>query len=1410
MAFIFVQHLDPTHRSLIVDLLTGHTSLTVSEAADGTLIERDHFYVIAPGTYLTVEGGALRVSRPDGRQRVRMPFDVLLRSLAKDAGPDAMCVVLSGTGADGSSGLVDIRKKGGLIVVQSPEDAAYDGMPHNAVLTGLADDIMPVGDIAPRLVQQAEARAARHVSEISGLPSSLPLASSPLSSIIELVLAKTGHDFRLYKQGTLRRRVARRMGLAELSPTDFASYLDLLAKDQNEVECLAKDLLINVTNFFRDKAIFDLLGTKTIPELVAAHSQNHPIRVWVAGCSSGEEAYSIAMLFREAIAATKANVKLQVFASDVDADAIATAREGVYPATIADDVSEERLARFFSKEEHGYRVLPELRALVVFTEHDVLGDPPFSRIDMVSCRNLLIYLGPQAQAKVISLFHFALRDGGILLLGSSETVGKSDGRFETISKPERLYRHIGRSRPGELMFSMSPTEGSRTLSRSGSPPSSSPEAVYANLCRQIVMDSFAPAAVLINTKHECLYTQGAIHRYLAVPQGRQTTDIFAMLPRVLQTKLRSAIQRSIQQKKRIVSTGAELKIDGVLKTFGIHVEPVNHDGQDLFLICFVDEPLGKRPSKGDADTPEDTSRIVELENELAATKTELNGAIRNLEISGEEQKAINEEGASFNEEYQSTNEELLTSKEELQSLNEELTALNGQLQETLERQRTTANDLKKVLYSTAVATLFLDEHLNIRFFTPATKSIFKVIPGDIGRPLADLNSLAMDPALLSDAALVLRTHSPIEQEIESHTGAWYMRRILPYLSENKSVEGVVITFVDVTEQRRIGDALQVAKRQADLANAAKSRFLAAASHDLCQPLQTLSLLQGLLVRNVAGEKPQKLLARFGDTLGSMSSMLNALLDINQIEAGIVKAEMRDMPIQHLLTEMRGEFEIAAQAKGLALRVVNCSLVVQSDPQLLRQMVRNLLSNALKYTKTGKVLLGCRRRGDGVVIEVLDTGIGIATTELQSIFDEYHQLDNEARERSKGLGLGLSIVQRLGTLLGHKIRVKSNPSKGSVFSIETWQAKGSPVAVPHLQTPLPVDKPAAAVRSAISILVVEDDAELRDLLDQLLTDEGHFVTTAPDGPAALELVGKLELVPDLVLADYNMPGGMTGMQTLAKLRDQLGQALPAIILTGDISRKALSDVTGENLVRLSKPVQMVDVEEAIRTLLLARAEHAALLPEQTQKRMAAPNTVHVVDDDDDLLQALRLVLEKHGFTVETYQSCEDFLKDSHPGDHGCLLVDAYLPGMNGLDLLQLLQKKGCHLQSILMTGNSDVSMAVAAMKAGATDFIEKPIRHAELVESIERALEQSSGDSRRIERQLEAAKLVTSLTVRQKQIMTMVLAGQPSKNIAADLRISQRTVENHRASIMSKTGAKSLPELARLALTAQTDAETSGD
>ncbi len=1393
-AFILVQHLDPTHPSMMVELLSEHTAMNVCHAAEGMLVESDCVYIIPPGVYLALQSGALRLTKPRERHGARMPFDFLLQSLATETGNNSMCVILSGTGTDGSLGLKIVKQHGGLVIAQNPEEANYDGMPRNAIDAGMVDMVLPVAEIPAALIKHMQSLLQPGIQNHRELLKTTP---AWMLKVIDVLRVGTAHDFTLYKPGTLQRRIEQRMAMVGIEISDVEQYIDTLRHDSQEADLLAKDLLINVTGFFRDPKVFDMLESKIIPDLVNNRLLDHHLRIWIAGCSTGEEAYSLAMLFREQIAASKRNIKLQVFASDVDPDAIASAREGLYPETIAVDISPGRLARFFAKEAHGYRVLPELRAAVIFTVQDVLIDPPFSRLDLVSCRNLLIYLQPEAQAKVISLFHFALREGGLLLLGNAETIGSNAGRFDIVSKINRIYRHVGPSRPGDFGVPIN-AGGMRLALRqsAGAPPSQ--QAALAELCRKLVLDAYAPASVLINRKHEVVYSLGPTDLYLHIVPGHPSHDLLAMARDGLRTKLRSAIQRAEQENAPISLTGGRVAHNGEAIAFRILVQPVMHEAEAFKLVSFIDELKPVERHKR-AMLPQEASRVTELEQDLNATRTELQGAIRSLEISIEAEKEINEEALSVNEEYQAANEELLTSKEELQTLNEELTTLNTQLQETLERQRTTSNDLQNVLYSTDVATIFLDTNLNIRFFTPTTRTLFDLVQSDVGRPLATFNSLSDDGTSLADARAVLDSLVPLEREVETQSGTWFVRRTLPYRTQDSGVEGVVITFTDITERKRVGNALEAAKLQAQLANAAKSRFLAAASHDLRQPLQTLSLLQGLLAKIVVGDAAPKLVTRLGETLATMSGMLNALLDINQIEAGTIRVEIETFPLNSLFDRLREEFTYYAQVQGLELRVLPCKESIRSDPRLLEQMISNLLSNGLKYTTSGKVLLGCRHHHGALHIEVWDTGIGIAKEELQAIFEEYHQIDNPARERSRGLGLGLSIVQRLGNLLGHTISVHSKPGKGSVFAIEVALPANEPAprAIDVKRT-----TPAPAIIPALrkgNILVIEDDPELRDLLEIILRDEGHDVTAAADGVIALKLVAERRLRPDLILADYNLPNGPNGLEVAIKLRERLLQQIPVIILTGDISTETQNEITQRDCLKLNKPVLMAELTQSIRRLLVALpSESKATMPAET---MAGQAVVFVVDDDRQVRDSIRSVLEANGRLVETYASGAAFLAAYKPGREACLLVDAYMPSMSGLDLLHHLSNAGDRLPSIMITGYSDVPMAVQAMKAGALDFIEKPVGECELIASIERALEQAHDSTKLFAWQDEAAGRVSSLTPRQRQIMDLVLAGHPSKNIAADLGISQRTVENHRAAIMKNTGSQSLPALARIALAA---------
>jgi len=837
-------------------------------------------------------------------------------------------------------------------------------------------------------------------------------------------------------------------------------------------------------------------------------------------------------------------------------------------------------------------------------------------------------------------------------------------------------------------------------------------------------------------------------------------------------------------------------------------------------------------------------------------------------------------------------------------------------------------NLQNILNSSGIVTLVLDRDLKLRFFTPAATSLFKITPAKLNRPLSEIARSFADPDLLLDAKTAINTRVSLWREVEADNGVWYNRRLLPYRSADNDIQGVVITFADIsemkaaereietaqaysnsiidtirqslvvldhelrivsaspsfyrdfaimpvgavgqllhnlrdhcfdvqplrdfldriaagqdvaedyeieidlpphgkrvlqlnareipamppakrrtllaiddiTDRKHVGAALEVAKNQAERANLGKSRFLAAASHDLRQPLQTLTLLQGILATKVKDDEGVKLIARLGESLDVMSGILNKLLDINQLEAGIVKPERENFAINTLLDRLRGEFIETAKSKGLVCRVISSRWNVSSDPTLLEQMIRNLISNALKYTTQGKILVGCRRRGDNLRIEIWDTGPGIPKGQLKAVFEEFHQLDNPARERARGLGLGLSIVQRLADLLGHAVDVRSRPGKGSVFSIEVHCAGEERRAAPRTGPQLP----AARQAEGESILVIEDDPAIREMLQLLFEMEGYRITAASDGKSALELVARGDVRPDIVIADYNLPSGPNGLVVAARLRATFDSALPVLIVTGDISIETLRAISGAGCIQLNKPIKAEELTRLVRSQLAAPRQK----PELPQKQPAvaastgepAP-TVFLIDDDDALRETMREMIEREGRPVEAFASGEAFLEAYRPGRKGCLLVDARLPGLGGIALLQRLKAENHVLPSIMITGHGDISMAVEAMMAGAIDFIEKPASRGALLAGIDRAIELTRNSMAMSAWREDAATRIAGLTPRELQIMKLVIAGQPNKIIAADLGVSQRTVENHRAAVMKKTRSKSLSDLVRLAITA---------
>jgi two-component system CheB/CheR fusion protein len=803
MAFVLIQHLDPTHESLMVDLLSRYTRMKVMQVEDRMPVQADCVYMIPPNKSLAISEGVLQLTEPVMRRGMRMPIDFFFRSLAEGQREKAICIVLSGTGTDGTLGLQAIKANGGMTMAQEPATAQYDGMPRSAVATGMVDCVLPIDNMPETLLKYV-----RHFY-FRALELRAPTAKEPdhLQSVLAVLRARTKHDFRCYKKGTLQRRIERRMGLNHVER--MADYLTLIRESPSEATLLFKDLLIGVTGFFREPEAFKVLEQEVFPKLVLERSGDAPLRVWVPGCASGEEPYSIAMLLIEQLQVVQRSLDLQLFGTDIDQDALEFARTAIYPESIGADVTPQRLQRFFDKDGESYRVRKQVRESVVFAVQNLILDPPFSKLDLISCRNLLIYLEPEVQKKLIALFHFALNEGGYLFLGNSETVGQQDDLFEPISKKWRVYRRIGPVRHDRVVFPAAATAWDRSLeSRAAPQPLLARKPNHRDIVRELLLEEYGPAAVLINRKYEILHFFGPTEKYLKLPNGEAVLDLVEMLREGLRTKLRAAMHKAMHERGRVEVGDARVRRGGAYFPVRLRVRPAKatQGAEGLLLVTFEDAPLEEpqAPAGAESASAEDTL-TQQLEYELKSTKEDLQSTIEELETSNEELKASNEEVMSMNEELQSTNEELETSKEELQSLNEELSTVNNELQDKVEELESINDDLANLLSSTDIATVFLDTHFRIKRYTPAATRLIKLIPTDIGRPLGDIAQEFNVRELVSEAETVLRRRAPAECEVGTDDGQWFLRRILPYRTTDNRIDGVVVTLTDITESKRTGE-----------------------------------------------------------------------------------------------------------------------------------------------------------------------------------------------------------------------------------------------------------------------------------------------------------------------------------------------------------------------------------------------------------------------------------------------------------------------------------------------------------------------------------------------------------------------------------------------------------------------------
>jgi two-component system, chemotaxis family, CheB/CheR fusion protein len=803
---------------MLAELVRRYTRMQVYEVEDGMTVQPNCAYIIPPNHDMALSQGKLHLLEMGERHGLRLPIDFFFRSLAQDQRERAICIVLSGTGSDGTRGVRAVKEAGGMVMAQTPDSTEFDGMPRSAIATGLVDYVLLPAEMPDQLIAYAtHAYGQKPRQTLSPHPK-----QNKLNKIFILLHAQTGHDFSQYKQNTVTRRIERRMAVQQIEQID--EYIRYVQQNMAEAEALFQDLLIGVTQFFRDPEAFAALETQAIPQLLAVKSRGDLVRVWVPGCSTGEEAYSIAILLREQMEALKQRFKVQIFATDIDSRAIATARAGMYPASIAADVSPERLDRFFVHDatKSVYRIQKDVRDMLIFSEHDLIQAPPFSRLDLISCRNLLIYMSGALQKKLIPLFHYALNPGGLLFLGSSESVGEFGQLFTPLDRKWKLYLRqedppgagypdLGRIIPAATTVRTRP----RPLTTAANETNPS----LRKLTEQMLLDEYAPVAVLVNAQGDILYIHGRTGRYLEPVSGEVgVNNILAMAREGLRRPLTSILHQAVANRAPVSRPGLRVKMNGGLTTVDLTLRPMAAAGgseSELYLVVLkeVGEQGGEtavtpNPDETHYSTGDSDIRIAALEQELQAKEEYLQTAVEEMETANEELKSTNEELQSVNEELQSTNEELETSKEELQSVNEELSTVNAELQQRVTELSQANNDMNNLLAGTGVGTIFVDHDLRIQRFTPTVTELIHLIPTDIGRPVGHIaaNLVGYD-RLAADVQTVLDNLTPKEIEVQTPAGDWYMLGIRPYRTLENVIEGAVITFVEITRIKK-AEALQ--------------------------------------------------------------------------------------------------------------------------------------------------------------------------------------------------------------------------------------------------------------------------------------------------------------------------------------------------------------------------------------------------------------------------------------------------------------------------------------------------------------------------------------------------------------------------------------------------------------------------